>query len=74
MDNYRRIHIQELERLRIELAKAGQLLDELERRQGAKEQKKTAADLIVNGEINPNDPETRFAAYVSRGLAKRSST
>jgi len=72
MDDYRRSRVQELEELRIELAKAGRLLDELERRRNAREQKK-ATNLIFGREIYPNDAETRFAACVSQGLAKLTS-
>jgi hypothetical protein len=65
--------MQELERLRIELANAASLLDELERRRKTREQQPAAADLLINSDIYPKEAETRFAACVSQGLAKLSS-
>jgi len=72
MDDRRRSRIQELERLRGELAQVGRLIDELERRQIARDQKKTA-DPIFDAEVYSNDAETRFAACISHGLAKLNS-
>lgn len=74
MDGNRRSRSRELERLRVELAAAGRLLDEIERRSRAQKRKMNlAAAQTLRSEIDPNDTETRFAACVSHGLAKLSS-
>jgi hypothetical protein len=73
MDDCRRSRTQELEQLRAELAKASQLLDELERRRDARQQSKKTADVVFGSQIYPSEAETRFAACVSHGLAKLSS-
>lgn len=70
MDDGKRSRIQELERMRAELARAGQLLDELERRGKAREQRSDLPAPFVGDAIESSDPETRFAACVSSGLAK----
>jgi hypothetical protein len=68
MDDYRHSRLQQLERLRVELAAASRLLDELERRDQAPDQK--TIESISGPEIYPTEGETRFAACVSHGLAK----
>lgn len=75
MDDNRRFRAQELERLRVELAKAGRLLDELERRSKARERNTNfvAAPSVSFNEVDSSAPETRFAACVSRGLARLNS-
>lgn len=72
MDDQRQSRIQELERLRIELANAAILLEELERRRRARLQQITEADAYFESEIYSKDAEMRFAACVSHGLAKLS--
>ena len=65
MDKFRRTRAEELERLRGELARVGQLLNELEQRRLARRGAWTGGSLCSN-----TDSETRFASCVSRGLAK----
>ena len=72
MGNGRGSRAMELQQLRVDLAKAARLLDELERRQKSRGQAK-AADLIFGNKIYPGAAETRFAACVSYGLSKLSS-
>jgi len=73
MANNQRSRTQELEELRVQLARAARLLDELERRGAARKETKTTADQIFESQVYPSEPETRFAACVSHGLAKLSS-
>jgi hypothetical protein len=65
MDKFRRSSAEELERLRGELARVGQSLDELEQRRLARRGARTAGSLFSN-----TGGETRFASCIARGLAK----
>lgn len=72
MGSFRRARSQQLAQLRLQLADAGRLLDEIEKRSLHKRES-TASKLVAIDQLSnltAENTETRFAACVAFGLAK----